>query len=188
MSSDPDGAGPVPTGTDADPAGTSLVAALLEVERHVGAAGWDQPSRLFALVATERLLAAEPGLADRLRAPGAGEPATLTAIEQDHFAATDDLFADLAQVSWPATVDGCALAVERMFLPAGAEADLPDDPQAAAEVVAGHPRRQEVRVVVGVDRAGRRHGVARLRSEPDELLGGTDLVPGLAEVLAHTLN
>jgi hypothetical protein len=26
-----------------------------------------------------------------------------------------------------------------------------------------------------------------LRTQPDELLGGTDLVPGLATALAHTL-
>src|SRR6476661_6353898 len=120
-----------PTGApspDAD-AGAVLVAALLEVERHVGAGGWDQPARLFALVPTDRLLAAEPGLADRLRHPDAGEPADLTAVEQEHFVATDDVFEDLARVSWPPAVDGCALAVERMFLPATAEAELPDDPQ-----------------------------------------------------------
>ena len=39
----------------------------------------------------------------------------------------------------------------------------------------------------GVDRAGNRHGVARLASRPDELLGAQDLVPGLAAALAHTL-
>ncbi|MCW2811438.1 MAG: hypothetical protein JWP61_1896, partial [Friedmanniella sp.] len=46
---------------------------------------------------------------------------------------------------------------------------------------------QEIRVVVGVDRAGHRHGVARLKSQPDELLAAEDLVPGLATALAHTL-
>jgi hypothetical protein len=75
----------------------------------------------------------------------------------------------------------------RTFLPASAEVDLPDDPAAAAELVAAHPQRQEIRVVVGVDRSAQRHGVARVRSQPDELLGGEDLVPGLAAALAHTL-
>ena len=49
------------------------------------------------------------------------------------------------------------------------------------------PPRQDARVVVGVTRAGDRHGLARLRAEPDELLGGADLVPGLADALARTL-
>jgi len=54
--------------------------------------------------------------------------------------------------------------------------------------VAAHPERQEIRVVVGADRAGNRHGVARLVSNPGELLGAEDLVPGLAAALAHTLD
>lgn len=166
---------------------TALVAVLLEVERHVGSGGWDQPARLFALVATDRLLAAEPGLADRLRRGDDDGPPTFTAVEQEEFVPTTDLVGDLSLLSWPPSVDGCAIAVERMFLPAGVEAELPTDPAAAAEAVAVHPERQEVRVVVGVDRSGLRHGVARLRSEPDELLGAADLVPGLGEVLAHTL-
>ena len=82
---------------------------------------------------------------------------------------------------------GCALATVRTFLPAAYEADLPDDPEAAAAAVAAHPQRQEIRVVVGVDRAGNRHGVARLASRPEEVLGAPDLVPGLAAALAHTL-
>jgi hypothetical protein len=165
----------------------ALVAVLLEIERHVTADGWDQPPRLFALVPTDRLRAAEPGLAERLSRPASDGGDRLTAVEQDHFSPTADLVEDLARVSWPPAVDGCAVAVERLFLPGGVEVQLPSDPAAAAEVVATHPRRQEVRVVVGVDRHGARHGVARLRSAPDELLGGADLVPGLAEVLAHTL-
>jgi hypothetical protein len=111
----------------------------------------------------------------------------LTAVEQEDFATTGDLVDDLAGIEWPASVDGCAVAVERLFLPAGSEPDLPADPVAAGELVATHPDRQELRVVVGVDRDGRRHGVGRLRSRPEELLGAADLVPGLAEVLAHTL-
>lgn len=176
-------------GQDLTPESTDLVAVLLEIERHVGTAGWDQPARLFALVATDRLLAAEPGLADRLRPadPAIDSGRMLTAVEQEDFATTGDLVDDLAGIEWPASVDGCAVAVERLFLPAGSEPDLPADPVAAGELVATHPDRQELRVVVGVDRDGRRHGVGRLRSRPEELLGAADLVPGLAEVLAHTL-
>jgi hypothetical protein len=170
---------------------TSLIAVLLEIERHVGSDGWDQPARLFALVSTTRLMAAEPALADRLRRPSvtlaSGPEDHLTAVEQEQFVPSVDLVDDLVRLSWPDSVDGCAVAVERTFLPAGVDVELPDDPIGAADVVAAHPDRQDVRVVVGVDRRGGRHGIARLRSNPDELLGGADLVPGLVEVLAHTL-
>ena len=169
----------------------ALVAALVELERHVGAAGWDQPPRLFALVLTDVFAEAEPTLAAELglRTSAAGAPpGALTAIEQESFAATGDLVADLTQLEWPGTVFGCAVSAERTFLPAGAEDGIPDDPDAAAAYVAAHPDRQEIRVVVGADRTGSRHGVARLVSNPGELLGAEDLVPGLAEALAHTLD
>lgn len=41
---------------------TPLVTCALETERHVAAAGWDQPPRLFALVRTADLYAREPQL------------------------------------------------------------------------------------------------------------------------------
>ena len=168
----------------------ALVAALLELDRYVGREGWDQPPRLFALVLTDVLAAAEPALSRELglRTTGAGGlPNALTAIEQDEFRSSGDLTRDLGVVEWPETVYGCALTTVRTFLPAAYEADLPTEPAAVAAVVAGHPQRQEIRVVVGVDRAGNRHGVGRLASRPEELLGAPDLVPGLASALAHTL-
>jgi hypothetical protein len=169
----------------------ALVAALVDLERYVGTAGWDQPPRLFALVLTDVFAAAEPTLATELglrtTADGAA-PGALTAIEQESFASSGDLVTDLDQLEWPDTVFGCAVSAERTFLPAGAEDGIPDDPAAAAAYVAVHPDRQEIRVVVGADRAGNRHGVARLVSKPGELLGAEDLVPGLGEALAHTLD
>jgi hypothetical protein len=169
----------------------ALVAALVELDRHVGRDGWDTPPRLFALVLSDVLAAAEPRLSAELglrtSATGAA-PGALTAIEQDQFASSGDLIRDLAQLEWPDTVFGCALATVRMFLPADSDLELPDDPEAAAEVVASHPRRQEIRVVVGADRAGNRHGVARLAAQPEELLGAPDLVPDLVAALAHTLS
>lgn len=168
----------------------ALLSALIELERHVGSAGWDAPPRLFALVQTDVFAAAEPALAAELglrtTAEGAA-PAALTAIEQEDFVPTGDLLGDLAALEWPATVFGCALSAERTFLPAGQEGDLPEDPAAAAAYVAAHPARQDIRVVVGADRAGNVHGVARLVSAPNELLGAADLVPGLGAALAHTL-
>lgn len=162
----------------------ALLAALADIERHVGSAGWDQPARLFALVETQQLIAAEPGLAAHL---AGALPDSFSAVEQDGFHAGDDLKQALARIYWPATVAGCALAIERAFLPRDHEADIPDDDTAAA-FVANHPARQDVRVVVGVLRDGTNHGLARIVTEPDELLGGVDLVPGLAAALLGTLS
>ncbi|MFT3887006.1 MAG: PPA1309 family protein [Arachnia sp.] len=162
---------------------TPLIACLMDIERHVSSAGWDQPARLFALVTTATLLEVEPQL--RGRVPETADDA-LTAIEQDEFHATGDLFERLSGIFWPETVDGCAIALERTFLPPAYEADLPDDPDAAAEFVAQHPERSDIRVVVGVLRNGARHGLARLVTAPDDLLGAEDLVPGLAEALSAT--
>ncbi len=169
----------------------ALVAALVELERHIGSAGWDQPPRLFALVLTDVLAAAEPALAGELglRTTGDGAPpGALTAVEQDEFAASGDLAGDLAGLEWPDTVYGCAIAAERTFLPAGSGTELPDDPTVAAQVLAHHPQRQEIRLVVGATRSGDRHGIGRVRSQPNELLGAADLVPELAEAVAHTLS
>lgn len=168
----------------------ALVAALIELERHVGGGGWDQSPRLFALVNTDSMIAAEPQLADRLGLLGSaagGHPDALTAVEQDHFRPSEDLLQDLSAIFWPETVHGCALSLESAFLPPDAEADIPDDPESVTQYVANHEDRLELRVVMGVDRDGNTHGVARLRNEPDELLGSPDMVPGLTEALARTL-
>ena len=145
-------------GQDAPGQADALLAALLELERHVGKDGWDQPPRLFALVLTDVIAAAEPVVAAELGLRGTaagGPPDALTAV--------------------------------RTFLPAALENEIPEDPAAAAVYVAAHPQRQEMRIVVGADRAGNRHGLARLVDQPTELLASRDLVPGLAEALAHTL-
>ena len=166
----------------------ALVAALAEIERHVGQAGWDQPARLFALVPTAELLVAEPSLESQLARPGGLEPDALSSIEQDGFHAGEDVVDALAQITWPPAVLGVAITLERLFLPATLESELPTDADDAAAFVAQHPERQDVRVVVGVLRDGATYGLARLRSNPDELLAGADLVPGLAAALGHTLS
>jgi len=178
-----------------EPSGSSdqrdaLIAALIDLEHHVAEAGWDQPPRLFALVSTDLLVASEPELATTLGLRGTadgGPAAALTAVEQEDFAVEEDVLEALAVIEWPEAVFGCAISLVRTFLPAAYEDDLPSDPHRAADAVAVHPQRQEIRVVVGTDRAGNRHGVARLVSQPAELLAADDLVPGLAEALAHTL-
>jgi len=162
----------------------ALVAALVEVERYVGRSGWDQPARIFALVPTREFVAAEPSLAAQF---AAANPDGFTSIEQDDFHAGDDLAETLARLIWPPTVAGCVLALERAFLPADAEAELPEDPVLAARVVAEHPQRLDLRVVVCGPGAVSRHAVARIRSAEQELLEGAEMVPALADALAHTL-
>lgn len=104
---------------------TRLIACLADIERHVSSAGWDQPARLFALVGTAQLLELEPQL--RGRVPEAAVDA-LTAIEQDDFHATDNLFERLSGIYWPDTVEGAALALERSFLPLALRRNCPRIP------------------------------------------------------------
>ncbi|GAA1394685.1 PPA1309 family protein [Luteococcus peritonei] len=162
----------------------ALIAALVEIEHHVGASGWDQPARLFALVRTADLLAAEPHLADQVRLTSDD---ALSSIEQDDFRDGEDLLTTLRGISWTEAVTGCAIALERTFLPAGLEDQIPAHPDEATRFVAEHPQRQDVRVVVGALRDGSTHGLARLVSRPEDLLAGHDLVPGLSQALAGTL-
>ncbi len=125
--------------------------AALEVESHVGAEGWDQPPRLFALVPTADLIAKEPGLADQL----SDDPASMTPVEQE-LPADRELEDLLTEIVWPDAVTGCAAVVERIMLPPEAEESLPDDPDELLAVVAAHPDRREVRLVAAVVRDGAR--------------------------------
>lgn len=167
---------------DNDP--SRLIACLADIERHVSDNGWDQPARLFALVATSTLLEVEPQLKGRV--PETAEDA-LTAVEQEDFASGVDVLKRLQQIFFPETVDGVAIALERTFLPPKFEDEIPDDPEAAVDFVMQHAEKIDVRVVVGVLRDGTQHGLARLVSNPEDLLGAADLVPGLTEALNHTL-
>jgi hypothetical protein len=163
-----------------DPA---LAAAVLEIERHAAELGWDQPARLFALVDTSRLVDREPHLA------GSVGDAELTPVEQDGLATGRPLEDQLATISWPETVDGCAAMVERFVLPPDVEAELPDEPDAVASYVASHPDRQEVRIVAGALRSGASFCALRLRAHDDDesVLGCEDLVPALLELVRGTL-
>ena len=166
----------------------ALVAALMEIERHVAHGGWGQPARLFALVPTAELVAAEPALAEQIARPDELPEGALSSIEQDGFHTGADLLEDLDRITWPPAVHGCALSVERLFVPPHVEDQIPDDPEQATAFVAEHPERHGVRVVVGVTRGGSRYGVARLATNPDDLLAADDLVPGLGDALARTLS
>lgn len=171
-----------------DPAESPLAAAVREIESYVASA-WDRPPRLFALARADSLTQVGGELPQDVAASVAADPGHLIGIEQEDFA-TDgtDLEQALATIAWPETVDGAALAVERVIVPPSAEAGLPTDPAAALEALATHPERQDVRLVVGVLRSGESWCALRSRAHdaPDAVAFGTDLVPGLVRALAAT--
>ena len=163
-----------------------LVTSALETERHVAAAGWDQPPRLFALVRTAGLLEREPHLQAQL---GQGEEDGFTAIEQEGLPNTSSLESLLARLAWPEDVDGVALAVERLVVPPEAERDLPENPDQAAEALAAHPDRKDVRLLVAVLRDGESTCLLRQRDHDtdDKVASGSDIAPGLVQALGATL-
>ncbi len=168
---------------------SALLEAIAEVDRYLSQRGWDQPTRLYALVRTADLVASEPALAHTLGLPPEPGLDALTAVEQDSLPAGTPLDEWLASIGWPAEVAGCALAQEVLTLPPSVEADLPADVDAVAWA-STHPLRREVRMLVGVLRSGARTAALRVRSttdESDDLLTGADLVPLLADALAATL-
>ncbi len=166
----------------------ALLAALVEIESFVSRSGWDQPARLFGLVPTAELIAAEPSLAEQLTIT---VPDALSSVEQEDFHPGTDLLTALNHIVWPWSVPGCALVTERSFLPPRFESEIPTFPEKAADFVAHHPERVDVRVVAGclrlADGTTTIHSVARLRSEPSDLLVGAEMVPTLTHVLSQTL-
>jgi hypothetical protein len=165
---------------------SQLARTVDEIERHVGAGGWEQPPHLYALASAEELLSKEPELAQALSVDPDSPPAeTLVPIEQE--LPDKSLEELLATITWPESVVGAALALERIVLPPGAEESAPDD----ADVnnwAQSHPERTDVRIVVAVLRDGPRESVLRVRGhEADEdLIRNPDFTPDLAEALAST--
>jgi hypothetical protein len=180
-----------PVGPEGSLSTEALSRAVIEIERHVSSGGWDQPAQLFALVPTAELLRAEPQLAAELGAEDMSQPLTPVAQGDLPDGMDDEHLADaLARIEWPDGVSGCALAVERIVLPAAAEAGLPDDSAdiEIARLAGSDPRRHDVRMVAAVLRDGDRFGAVRLRTHDEDsaVLTGTDLVPTLCEVLSLT--
>ena len=171
---------------DVDPA---LATAVLEIEAHIAAGGWDQPARLYALVDTAQLVVREPALASAMGLDSSSAQGSLTAIEQDQLSPERPLETVLESIVWPANVAGCAAVVERLVLPPDADADIPEDPSRAEEFAREHPDRQEVRIVAGVTRTGSTYCALRLRAHDDDqsVVGGSDVVPGLLALLGATL-
>lgn len=166
----------------------ALRTAVVEVEAHVSADGWDAPARLFALVPTRELAAAEPELAAELGIVD-GNTHRFTPVEQELEDQSHPVERLLARISWPPAVHGAVVAVERVVLPPEAEADVPEDPDAAAEFAGAHAGREDVRMTVGVLRSGESHCVIRLRSRDVDaaLVQGADVVPALVAAVRETL-
>ena len=171
---------------DADPA---LASAVLEIEKHIADGGWDQPARLYALVETAQLVEHEPALAAAMGLDASAAQGSLTPVEQDQLTPERPLEQVLESIVWPPGVAGCAAVVERLVLPPDADEQIPEDPASAEEFARDHPDRQEVRIVGGATRAGATYCALRLRAHDDDqsVVGGTDLVPGLLQLLAATL-
>jgi hypothetical protein len=167
----------------------ALRVAVVQAERHCGESGWDQPARLFALVRTAELVAAEPELAVELGLADGSSAGLLTPVEQELEDEGQPLEELLDHIMWPEAVTGAMAVMERVVLPPEVEAEVPDDPAAAHAFAAEHPDREEVRIAAGVLRGGEVHCVLRMRSHDDDnsLLHGPDLVPGLVEALRRTL-
>jgi hypothetical protein len=172
---------------DLDNTDPALAAAVLELETHASTQGWDRPATLYALVDTAALAAREPALAALMGLDDASAAGSLTPVEQEQL--TRPLEEVLPTIAWPADVVGCAAVVERLVLPPGVDAEIPEDPAAAEEFALHHPDRQEVRMVVGVTRAGASYCALRLRAhdDPESVVAGDDLVPQLVEMLHGTL-
>lgn len=162
-----------------------LAVVIAEVERHAASSGWDQPARLFALVDTGDLLSREPQLAEVLGVDG-DQPRPLTPVEQEPV--QGELEELLAEILWPPEVAGCAVVVERLVLPPDVDEHIPADAAEAAAFAAGHPDREEVRIVAGALRSGESWCALRLRTHDDaSVVVGDGLVPALLELLHATL-
>jgi hypothetical protein len=169
--------------------GAQLTQAVIEIEQHVAAGGWDQPVRLYALVDTAELVRREPHLEGQMGLASAA-PGHLTSVEQEELPEHSTVEELLSGITWPPEVDGAAIVLERVMLPPEVEDELPENEQEAMAWAAEHPQRQEVRLAVAVVRDGTRECAIRFRSQDDDqsVLSGADLVPGLAEALAATLD
>jgi hypothetical protein len=143
-----------------------------DLDVHVSASGWDQPTRLFAVAETVTLLANEPGLASQLAGDTDQHP--YTTIEQDGFPAHPELDELLRAIAWPPSVTGVAISTERTMVPPAS---------------GDSGSRHDVRITMAVLRDGSRCTVLRLRDydHDDSVLVGAELVSGLGDLLMYTL-
>lgn len=169
------------------PSSTELNRAINEIEQHVGADGWDQPPRLYALAEADELLRRAPALAAELGIePSESAEPTLIPIEQE--LPETSLEELLSTISWPEGVVGAALAVERIVLPEGVEESVPADTD-VNEWAQQHPERTDVRIVAAALRAGPRASVLRVRGHESDtdLIRDPEFTPDLCAALVETL-
>lgn len=161
----------------------ALAEAVAGVERLAAQVGWDQATRVFSLVRTREAAASDASFRAQLIQldPEQLPAAHLTPVEQAELPDVDSVEELLARLAWPESVHGAALVVERVLLRG-------DDADATTRDALASPRREDVRLAVGVTREGASWCVMRARSQDDEALRpqGADLVPGLVEQLAAT--
>lgn len=163
----------------------NLEALVREVEDHVASGGWDQPTRLFALVPTETLIAANPELVADL---GLSGDLPLTSVEQELEDALE-LEELLGTIAWPEDVQGAIVVLERIVLPPSAESELPDNSDTEfIQAASDHPDRRDVRIVSAVLRTGQNLNALRYRTHDtaDQVAVAPNLVERLNESLAAT--
>jgi hypothetical protein len=160
---------------------TELASVVLEVERHVAEAGWDQPSKVYALADTADLLTREPSLAPHI---GNAPPGSLTPVEQEPLP-VGRLDEVLSGIGWPPEVLGCVLVTELVVLPPSAEMEAPYDEREIEMWATRHPERQDVRLAVGVTRTGTHASCLRRRGD-EEIVVDPDLADNLVDGLFAT--
>lgn len=165
----------------------------MNLEKEIAGAGWEQSPTLYALVWTRSVL---PQLrlnlsTDQFQALEenlAQNPTHLTPVLQDQLPPRS-VSETLGQIIFGEDVQGVALALERFMIPPQVLQGAPSDPVAREEYLLKHPSRQDVRLVIGVDRHQNSWCTTRSRdNDQDELVGqGPDLVPELITALGLTL-
>jgi hypothetical protein len=161
-----------------------LSAVVREVEQHVAAGGWDQPVRLFALVPTIDVLAADPSLS-------LSGDLSLTSVEQELDQVVTSVEDLLATIAWPEEIVGAIVVLERIILPPEAEVDLPNDSdEAFVRIAAEHPMRRDVRMVSAVLRSGQNMNALRFKihDNDDDVAVAADLIPSLNEGVLATFS
>lgn len=178
--------GATPGPERADLPHADLLQVAQETEQHVAADGWGQRERVFALVPTADLVAAEPSLADALAGAGRYSP-----IEQE-LPEGVELEEYLGRLAWPRSVTGCALAVERLRAAPAAEGQTADE---AGGTASGDgpddtaPGTEPVRLVVVATREGERFTLVRFAAHDsdDAVAVGAEVGTDLQAALATTL-
>lgn len=193
-------------GTDhsAQISGDALQRCVQEVADHVAPDGWGQPPRMFALVPTAAIAAAEPHLLDQLEAGSELTPIEQHPLPGDLHGGSAAIEEYLGTTSWSSGVAGCLLVQEILVLPPTAEDELDtavstalSGDNAADDVIraaAGtHPDRRAARLFAAVLRDGRSECALALAPEDDddpfadpELRTGDNLAPDLVHALHAT--